>query len=760
MDLKLLNDSKTIMKPSDFSYIDKEISVVMNEYKKLMVESTDRQICELPDDRFHVKFCIKYLHHLQDFYVLFYLSLLLTTHYSDNASIVCIGESPNRFIFTQSLFYYDNNTKNFVEKNKFPKNLNFDYLPLSGLGNLYDLRIFPPVNAYLNNDDEINFFVERFEYVDFSQIFEYLKKHKYDAESIALRDNQTIFVDRVETYRSLVIFLYLYYRMYNLLPNNELKAKFLKNFKIVGFDGDYDPPDISDRYKRIISNYIKFLFKLDDSQKEIANNMFSMQLFFINMPVKVEQIIPYYDATKTNAYIYLLKNHFIVDKVINQSSLPERQNNVRCVIQRKLSKINEELLDTLNISENKQPNDIPFSDESGNNCNLINYIISLVFYKLKNSATFEINRLILYFKYIDITRLSLLEMGLIPKDIEYYFRFDISAGVSNPCTNYGFNTSKNKLLEILFGPENLKYTIFDPESTYNLPLILDSLSPYLIERKEFILRTEAEANNLIPIKSGGNLKYYQKYKKYKNKYMALKFGGDGESKKILYLDFDETLGSFHMNIKDFYLVMKKHKIDFDYIKHILRQLLQMGYMRSYLKEFLNELKILKNSGKINKIIIYTRNIDRTEYIPTLVSLILDICDVIDLIEPEIKFTNGIKDLSGNEGDIIYIIDDKCDHCVPKEKCISVEPYLAYIHYTIFVELLTDISEEIKEIIKRELLGFSNEDFDKSKGYNYIKQYQQFGDSIMNYRATIDDPVKFFPDTELLRVLEIIKSIYV
>lgn len=62
----------------------------------------------LEDDVTSNLFFNEFLQYWQEFYYLFYLSLkIIKSMYISNSRIISLGESPNKFIFTQSLFYED-----------------------------------------------------------------------------------------------------------------------------------------------------------------------------------------------------------------------------------------------------------------------------------------------------------------------------------------------------------------------------------------------------------------------------------------------------------------------------------------------------------------------------------------------------------------------------------------------------------------------------------------------------------------------------
>ena len=152
----------------------------------------------------------------QDYYYLFYLSLKIIKLYKSNCNIISLGESPMKLIFTQSLFYDDPIIKNECEINKYPTNLTFDYFPISKLASLYNSYL-PRIYSIYNFDDK-KITVEIMSLFNINlQIVEsyltYFIKFNLDPLSIIEKDNSgTIFVDRVESARSIISFIYLYSR--------------------------------------------------------------------------------------------------------------------------------------------------------------------------------------------------------------------------------------------------------------------------------------------------------------------------------------------------------------------------------------------------------------------------------------------------------------------------------------------------------------------------------------------------------------------
>ncbi len=207
----------------------------------------------------------------QDYYYLFYLSLKIIKLYKSNCNIISIGESPMKLIFTQSLFY-DDPIINFERGlNNYPTNLTFNYFPISNLALLYKTYLPKKYSGIHFDDKSITVEIMRLFNIDIDlQILKnyltYFIKFNLDPLSIIEKDNSgTIFVDRVESARSIISFIYLYSRFIIMQHITEDKlSSFLSKFHIIGYDGDYmqDVPAITTK----IHECIKIWFQIDDTR--------------------------------------------------------------------------------------------------------------------------------------------------------------------------------------------------------------------------------------------------------------------------------------------------------------------------------------------------------------------------------------------------------------------------------------------------------------------------------------------------------------
>jgi hypothetical protein len=316
-----------------------------------------------------------------------------------------------------------------------------------------------------------------------------------------------------------------------------------------------------------------------------------------------------------------------------------------------------------------------------------------------------------------------------------------------PSNNY-------KKINILFDIPKTKENVYYTVSIIDKETIVGGQNKMSIAL--YLEYTNCEINSSILMDGG----YYNKYNKYKLK-LNKQLGG--EIRKILYLDFDETLGSFHMNLNDYYRHLIHYKIPSDTVDNILKKLLNDYYLRSNIKEFFKGLQLLKETKKIDKIIINTRNSDKSERIPRLVKLIEIVTETSGIID-NIIWASGDKNITtANPLDIVYIVDDKCEHVIPEEKCIPVKPYLAYVDHKIIIDILKEngIPEEIITDFSTNIIKYQEVDFSLEHRLSYTNQYKYVHNFNDLYKPTKENLFRNTPiDTELLRVLEIIKTLYI
>ena len=430
-DNNILKHSPNIYTYKDFNEIDKSLQhevEMLKQYKEYVLESLYKAACnDYSIDQF--KGFIDTLWYTQDYYCLFYISLLMIKYfYKTDAKVVCLGESPNKIIFVQSLFYDNPITKELIDSiDSYPKNLEFTYLPLSGVSKyskltndfvdaievdeIVRIQIETLNSEFLKNidDTDINILTKH---------INYFKYYQMDAKNIADRDKPFIFVDRTETFNTLSSLIYIFSKMYNELTPIE-QHKFICNFQIVGIDYMHHKRLDSDKYLIYIYKLIEKLFNIS---YENASKMFKFNLlgnyddYYMYNKTKLFELV---NLNKTNIFL----NLYISKRILNYSSAPEiTDNSYRCVKSYDVVKKHDEEYTKYNKY---------FDINTDNNCNFINYITYLIFNRMINK-NHHIN-LIKYLEYINQEFLYILPLDkLKPQNYNYeYWNIPYFDGNSN-----------------------------------------------------------------------------------------------------------------------------------------------------------------------------------------------------------------------------------------------------------------------------------------------------------------------------------------
>ena len=125
-------------------------------------------------------------------------------------------------------------------------------------------------------------------------------------------------------------------------------------------------------------------------------------------------------------------------------------------------------------------------------------------------------------------------------------------------------TEKEKFIEFfLNNSQIISKTIFNNEITFSYDEVLN--------------KDAASFKNKY-------LKYKNKYLEYKNKYLLT--GGEPHPKRILYLDFDETLGSFHPCYSRYCRIINHYKLtEREDIKCLKKKILKEYFLRPFIEIF-------------------------------------------------------------------------------------------------------------------------------------------------------------------------------
>jgi hypothetical protein len=725
---------KSINETNNFlNYIDyfKLYQTLDDEEKKNIIKSYKDLITQVYQSHSSGYFSLGIFRFWKDFFYLFYLALNIIKEYKSNSIIISLGESPAKLVFVQSLFYNDDDINNELKIKNYPTDLNFKYLPLSKLSKL--LLTYP-------NGDELKPFINllyqsysksfrHFEYnytetiklmnSNYNKTIEcnfknYITNANLDIRNIIESDKNIIFVDRVEklSTASALFFLYTKLNTWATLSSEE-KIIFFSKFNFYGFD--YDDKYEQENRINIINNFKSFIKKLLDINDTILEKIIKIKIVYYSNSQR-KKIISYMenkDKTIFKKSKYISTNPLLpfntIAIVINFISMPELSDlGTRCI---KSYELTNDLPDDLLINFKQ-------TDKKSINCNFFNFIIFLIFMKLKEK-TKELYKLIDNIDNINTDLFFKNGETDIPLD-DYITKYPIKEELINFFLN---------------NPQIISKTIFNNEITFSYDEVL---------------------NKDVDGFKNKYLKYKNKYLEYKNKYL---FKGGEQPKRILYLDFDETLGSFHPCYSHYCLIIDRYKLtDREDIKCLKKKLLKEYFLRPFLDIFFKKLEELKKNVKIHKIIIMSRNSDHSSfngYFKETVDLIQEITNTNNLID---EIITGVvaKEFVINENDIIYIIDDKCERVKNKKNCISIEPYFVYTHYNIFIDLLyeTNIDNNTKAMIK--LIFETN--YEKY-WENIIKQYPQIP-NITKYKGTDIDRIKKFDDNALLTIIDEIIKLYV
>ena len=246
---------------------------------------------------------------------------------------------------------------------------------------------------------------------------------------------------------------------------------------------------------------------------------------------------------------------------------------------------------------------------------------------------------------------------------------------------------------------------------------------------------------------------------------------------VLLLDFDETLGSFHICYSYFSYLLEHYGsgvIDRQKILSIKSHILKYYHIRPGLDIFLKKILDLKKKNKIGAVVIMSRNSDKNNYpgyFSETVKLLMEITNTKSVIDA--SFTDvSLKDLDAFEqyGFIkkqinkMFIIDDKCEHVKPLSKCIGISPYITYVTWEVYIQALKNykVPKEIINKIEKILITNEPNDFNLENPNSYINQYKHISnfDTLQIDLATKSGfKILNSDDNELIRVYDIIDKIY-
>ena len=366
----------------------------------------------------------------KDYIMTFCLALdIIKKHYENNSLILSLGESPCKLVFTQSLFYSNQITNELIsQREDIPKNLTFQYLPLSSI---VSNRMF---KKYIDGYDyPIVMFKED---VNVNDIYNSIKisenildiylqhfiNHKLDPKNIINNTkDKFITIDRVETYKSICVYIFIYFSMaqkQNLTYQE--KIILMNKFKIVGFDGSYNTPETTAQYNKNAKKFIAIVLQENLKIDSIIASIYSEQMFyFYTIPTSeiilnevIDNYIKSLSLLKSNnisVYDLLIKYFFRNNyhHYINFISLPEHvKRNSRCIRSIKINDMtNIEDYNHLHKYYEHNKYDNVKEDEASSNCNIINLIYYIVLNKLAHSDIISK----LFNNELNMTNISLIQ---------------------------------------------------------------------------------------------------------------------------------------------------------------------------------------------------------------------------------------------------------------------------------------------------------------------------------------------------------------
>ena len=707
--------SNRFMTSTDFDEIPKrEYNNILQEYERIVYSDKLGRANIIKVDNFNV-LPIFWKEFIMAFCVAFDI---IKKCYKDDSLVLSLGESPSKLVFTQSLFYNNPKIDGLMKTKGIPKNIEFQYLPLSYLRHILTERFD------ISRTDTDTVYEKMFISENTLDIYlQYFMTNVIDPKSIIKKKKNFIIIDRVESYRSILSFIFMYFKLAKMQKLAEKDIKILiKKFKIVGFDGNYDEENIIKAYILSTKNFITcVIFNEFGIYVPDVDEMFE----FYKIPIKSDgslSIIPCKELgfeIKNPNIKKFINGYFCTyyfNNYINFNAVPEYINREsRCIRTVKIGDMeSKEELIGLTIKE---------EGASSNNCNIINLILYIIFNDLISNNI--ISKLL-------TNELNMSNISLIHNN------YNMLTNVFRKLEEYGEHEEfdENDLFHIMTTDRLLnEYSIF-----YKMPLYDE-----LIAEDSFDMpKTE---------------------------------------KNLLLLDFDETLGSFNINFSLYSKMLFENASNIEKTKvdEIKKELL-VFHIRPKLKEFFKELKKLKDEKKIHEIFIMSRNSDENNhpnYFTDTIKIIQEMTEtpgLIDAIITNIKRKKMLDELYDKKYTKYFIIDDKCEHVDPINKCIPIKPYISCFHYNIFINILKkyNVGLEIISNMEEQLKILYETDFDMSDKTSIISQYHQIMNPgkivpvpqelikafIETYQPTEEAPFKHNKDdNELMTVLEKVKEKY-
>ena len=442
------------------------------------------------------------------------------------------------------------------------------------------------------------------------------------------------------------------------------------------------------------------------SIKNVSDDLYKNNLLINGIPFYTMNYLPEFISLDIEKYAPFLYNFYNIDGtpgdpisdlpnftnrfMMNWLTVPEHLNNYsRCIQAVKKSNITE--LSTPNEASSyidpttrkakiRLFNSRKDIAEGNQNCNIFNLISFLVFRRIVTNNPDSIRKLIFHVANNNIS-LIIKPIGQ-PEQRSIFFR-DTDTLITEE-DNYELPIKDEALEELRISQLPLQIQVSQEQLTEPSQNVSVDIDGRLSDLNELILKLQQ--NQRDPQARTPERRHPAQLRR------ARKARPVPVEKKTLFLDFDETLGSFHPYYSVIYRILKMNKIEQETIDTILKKIL-IYCLRPGISELLRFLNELKEKGLLTYIIILSsnsvnydsvagiQNVSALNYFRSVINYIEEIYNLKGLFyKIEIGVCPKILEnhLPQDSNALTYIIDDKCKHIQPQESCISISPYFAYL----------------------------------------------------------------------------------
>ena len=249
--------------------------------------------------------------------------------------------------------------------------------------------------------------------------------------------------------------------------------------------------------------------------------------------------------------------------------------------------------------------------------------------------------------------------------------------------------------------------------------------------------------------------------------------------RLLVIDIDETLGSFHLQFEPIYRRYCKHpKINID----VLLTMIVKHFVRPGIISFFKQLDEYKQKGLIDRICFWTLNSNHNDYVRSLTKYILKYTDTENLVSDEdifyrenviemdqrLRFVFCIKDLrhffrNDYKKGTIYMIDNKPSSIIPNNRAIAIDSYFIYVNPKIIADYFPKEFQEkvLKEFTELRSSDQSEESFECNTLFMHELSKQSEHDDYDIIKHEKEIVIKRYPknDKEFKKIFDEIKGKY-